>query len=336
MKKPLYPRDSGGSFTLPSDRGDPIVCMCPLGDHVEIFTASETFMVQTPETIDPDRTNPNAPWVNAKTHDVGAASPYVARTFIMASDMLNLKGHPHTEEGLLGALRTMHAIKETLLQCESAMNTFAKAQTAEEAALEESGFKRDPAGRALARFPVVADLDAKITAFLIPARRCITEICLLAGHFFVFMQTHSNVEHLLNKELIPQLGSDNPLVRFVTGYVPFTSSVLDMRNGQEHTATTRRRSLVIRNFNQRPDGSLAGPSWNLDGDDPSDIKGDMVVILENLLAFAEGVFVACFDQTKPAFPPMVVSLIDAPDLNRPVRYRLGFDVSKLPVVPANS
>jgi len=86
MKKPMYPRDGAGSFTVPSERGDPIVGMYSLDDRLEIYTASETFMVQTPETIDPAHTNPNAPWINAKTHDVGSASPYVARTFIMASE----------------------------------------------------------------------------------------------------------------------------------------------------------------------------------------------------------------------------------------------------------
>jgi hypothetical protein len=177
-------------------------------------------------------------------------------------------------------------------------------------------------------------LDAKVTAFLIPARRCVTEICQLAGHFFVLKQAHSNLEHLLDKELSPQLGSDNPLVHFVAGYVPLTGSVLDMRNGQEHSATMRGRRLTICNFGHRPDGSLARPTWKLDGDDPSDIEADMAVILENLLTLAEGMFVACFDQTKPAFPPFVVETIGAPDPSRPVRYRLGFDASKLPTSPS--
>lgn len=330
MKTPMYPRDSAGSFTLPSDRGDPIVDMCSLDDRLEIYTASETFMVQTPETIDPNRTNPNAPWVNAKTHDVGSASPYVARTFIMASDMLNHRGHPSSEEARLGALRTMHTIKETLLQCANAKSTFSTALAAEVVAVERSGFKRDPAGRALTRFPVVSELDAKVTAFLIPARRCITEICQLANHFFMLKQVHSNLEHLLAKELIPQLGNDNPLVRFGASYVPFAEAILGMRNGQEHRPTMRGRSLTISNFSHRPDGSLAKPAWNLDGEDASDIEVDMTVFLESLLTLAEGMFVACFDQTKPTFPPFAVECIDAPDPSRPVRYRLGFDASKLP------
>lgn len=336
MKTPMYPRDAAGSFTLPSDRGDPIADMCSLGDRLEIYTASETFMVQTPETIDPNRTNPNAPWVNAKTHDVGSASPYVARTFIMASDMLNHRGHPSSEEDRIGALRTMHTIKETLLQCANAVSTFSRARVAEEAAVAQSGFKRDPGGRALARFPVVPELDAKVTAFLIPARRCVTEICQLTGHFFVLKQVHSNLEYLLSKELIPQLGNDNPLVQFGASYVSFTGSILDMRNGQEHSATMRGRRLAIFNFSHRPDGSLARPAWKLDGDDASDIEADMTVILENLLTLAEGMFVACFDQTKPSFPPFVVEAVNAPDPNRPVRYRLGFDASRLPTAPSTA
>lgn len=331
MKTPMYPRDGAGSFKLPSSRGDPILAMCNLGDRLEIYTASETFMLQTPETIDPKRTNPNAPWVNAKTHDVGSSCPYVARTFLMASDMLNHKGHPSQEEARLGALQTMHTIKETLLQCANAKNIFSAAQAAETDAVTRTGFKRDPAGRALERFPVVPELDAKVTVFLIPARRCVTEICRLAGHFFVLKQAHSNLEHLLDKELVPQLGNDNPLVQFGVAHVPVTGWILDMRNGQEHTATMRGSRLTICNFSHRPDGSLAPPSWKLEGKDASDIESDMTVILENLLTLAEGMFVACFDQTKPTFPPLIVESIDAPEPNRPMRYRVGFDTSKLPV-----
>jgi len=120
----------------------------------------------------------------------------------------------------------MHAIKETLLQCASAMSSYSSACAAEEAAVEKSGFKRDPAGRALARFPVIPELDAKVTAFLIPARRCVTEICQLAGYFFELKQLHSNAEHLLVKELVPQLGKDNPLVRFVESYLPLTAATM--------------------------------------------------------------------------------------------------------------
>lgn len=306
--------------------------MCPLDDRLEIYTVSETFMVQTPDTIDPKRTNPKAPWVNAKTHDVGSACAYVARTFIMASKMLEQLGHQRVEEARRGPLRTMHTIKETLLQCWQASKAYSSAEAAEEAAVQESGFKLAPGARALARFPVVPDLDAKITAFLIPARRCVTEICQLAGHFFTMKQAHTNAEYLLNKELIPLLGDDKLLVRFVADYVPFTKAVLDLRNGQEHSATGARR-LIVRNFRHMPDGSLARPDWHLEGDNPSDIKSHMAAILENLTTFAEGMFVGCFHQTKPAFPPFIVESVSTPDPNCPVRYRLAIDASALPIPP---
>jgi hypothetical protein len=328
-KTPMFPRDSAGSFTLPSDSGEPISVMCSLDDRLELYTETETFMVQSPETIDPGRTNAHAPWVNVRTHSVGSASPYVARTVLMANEMLNQAAHPPSEDARRGALRSMHTIKETLLQCASAAMAISTAIASEEAAVRDSGFKLEPGGRALARFPLVHELEAKITAFLIPARRCITEVCQLPGHFMEVTKPHSDVGHLLNKELKPRFGEASQLVRFVADCAPFAARVVDLRNGQEHTATTRGRPLTIRNFHHLPDGSIARPAWMLEGDEPSDIEGEVNGILEDLLAFAEVMFVSCLDQTKPVFPPLILELIDPLDPRQPVRFRLGIDASKL-------
>lgn len=100
----MYPRDAAGSFKVPATKPGAIKVMCSLPHHhLEIYTPQETFKIQTPETIDPERTNPDAMWVNAKTHDVGSASPFVARTFIMASDILKMAN-------ILSGKTTMHCL----------------------------------------------------------------------------------------------------------------------------------------------------------------------------------------------------------------------------------
>ena len=85
----MYPRDGAGSFTVPATKGGSIQRVVGLRDYMEIFTEHETFRVLTPEAVDPERTNPDAMWVQTKVADVGAASPYVARTLLMAHEMLS-------------------------------------------------------------------------------------------------------------------------------------------------------------------------------------------------------------------------------------------------------
>jgi hypothetical protein len=153
-KKPRLPRDSAGSFKLPTTRQGHITMMCTTPSHLEIYTPDETFKVQTPEGIDPARTNPNAMWVNAKTHDVGSSSPFVARSFIMASEMLR-QPNPVARAEREPLLMRMHRIKELLLQCQAANETYQRALEVEVTALNASGYKLTVGGRALEKFPVV-------------------------------------------------------------------------------------------------------------------------------------------------------------------------------------
>lgn len=178
--KSMFPRDNAGSFQVPSTKEGAIKLICEVPSrHLEIYTPHETFLMQTPDGIDPDRTNPNAMWVNAKTHDVGSASPIVASTFITAFEMLPRAGQLD-KSARDDVLSLMYAIKETLLQC-------AHAKDAQQTELLKFQAKRLPQGtqaQAHAYFPVIHNLDGLVTAFLIAARRAVTEICQIPGHFF--------------------------------------------------------------------------------------------------------------------------------------------------------
>jgi hypothetical protein len=60
MRQPM-PRDTGGSIEITEGTG-PIPAMISTGELLEIFKVDKTFRVATPESIDPERTNPNAPF----------------------------------------------------------------------------------------------------------------------------------------------------------------------------------------------------------------------------------------------------------------------------------
>jgi hypothetical protein len=302
--------------------------MVGLSDYLEIYTEHETFRFQTPESIDPERTNPHAMFVQSKVADVGASSPYIARTVVMAHDMLSsnlvLSG-----EKLATLMIQMHRVKETLLHCARAADVYIVAYEAEIAKVKESAGKRTADKRMLAYFPVVQDIDAKVTAFLIPARRAITEVCQVPSLFWEFKRQHSDPAHLLEKDLVPILGDDHRMVTWLKTRLPMIKIVIDYRNGQEHTATTKGSKLTVRNFGMSPTNQIDVPGWGLDGHDLTDIAVDLRSILDFLTEFAEVMLVACVDANLPEFPPMRIFRNEKPDANCPVGYVLQVDEAEM-------
>ncbi|MGR4869693.1 hypothetical protein ACIPRI_12595 [Variovorax sp. LARHSF232] len=326
-RTPMYPRDNPGSFSVPATKGGSIQRMVGLRDFMEIYTEHETFRFQTPESIDPARTNPNAMFSQWKVADVGSSSPYIARTILMAEDMLSNR-MVLSDTKLEDVMMLMHRIKETLLQCAQASEAFAIAMDAEIEKFKASG-SRKSGTNVLAYFPAVQDLDAKITAFLIPARRVVTEICQVPNLFWNFKRQHSDASHLLEKELVPVLGPDHNMVKWLTSRVPMIKCIIDFRNGQEHTLTTKGAALLLKNFTMLPTNDIEVPTWGLEGTDMTDVRQDVAVMLEFLTNLAEVMLVACIDANRPQFPPMSVVRNSSPEATCPIRFQLVIDPNKL-------
>ena len=58
------PRDAAGSLELAGGTGG-ITAMCSCDEFLEVYKEDMTFRVKSPESVDPGRTNPNAPFVAA-------------------------------------------------------------------------------------------------------------------------------------------------------------------------------------------------------------------------------------------------------------------------------
>ncbi|MGK5077892.1 hypothetical protein [Janthinobacterium sp. HLX7-2] len=325
QRVPMYPRDGGGSFKLPSTKEGAIQRMVHLGDFMEVYTPEESFKVQTPESVDPARTNANAMWVVAKVADVGSASPIVARTIIQAHDILRdrmvLK-----DDARIAVHKLMHKIKNSLLQCELAQDIYLES---EHKAGDLFSSTDQPANeKAYKNFPVVPAIDEKITNFLTPARRVVTDVLQVPGFFWDLKRQHSTLDNLITKELIPLLGRDHRMVDFFTSIVPDISRIVNFRNGQEHVSTTKGTPLVIRNFFLLPTNEVHVPIWNLEDEQPTSIVDELPIMLNNLLIFAETMLIACIESNLPDFPPMLMQQIEVPKPLCPVKYQLVVDASK--------
>jgi hypothetical protein len=175
---------------------------------------------------------------------------------------------------------------------------------------------------------MVADVDAKVTAFLIPARRVITDICQIPQHFWKLGSTHSNLDYLLNKEIAPLLGEEHHMVQWFRKMVPAVTRIVDFRNGQEHVGTTKGLPLMIKNFEMLPTNEVHVPVWYLEGGRPCSIAEEMPRMFDELLHFAETMFVACVEANLPTFPPMVLQINEKPDPLCPILYTLVIDASR--------
>lgn len=65
------PRHSAGSMELKEGTG-PITAAFSCGSFLEIYKQDITFRIRTPEAIDPEELNPNAPWVASPVANVGS------------------------------------------------------------------------------------------------------------------------------------------------------------------------------------------------------------------------------------------------------------------------
>src|SRR3989304_10576983 len=112
MNKKL-PLTCAVSFEVKEGTG-PITAMCPCGEFLEIYKVDKTFRVKTPEAIDPEKMNPNAPWVASPVDDVGSSNPIVARVLLQGHEILN--SAPFEGEVNKDAVTThLHDCKESLV-----------------------------------------------------------------------------------------------------------------------------------------------------------------------------------------------------------------------------
>jgi hypothetical protein len=319
------PRDSAGSFTLEGGTGG-ITVMCPCGDFLEVYKVDRTYRIETPETIDPQRTNPHAPFVASLVAEVGSSHPIVARVLLQGHEILKsapLRDHADPDAVTIH----LHRCKELLLVCDRIANEIGQAVDQIVAQIQSAGLSRDHSGRGLNPFPQVERLDDHCDTYLTHANKAIRTICELPSMFIRLDRTDSNFEHLA-KRLAAIPNTDSKFVQFLEGNADRVRYVIDLRNFREHP---KDRKTVIRNFGIAPDGRIELPFWRVDNQEPADIKEDMRTICAMLTDLAESMllFLVMHSVTR-VFPFVITETPDAQlDPALPIKYRLGVDMSKL-------
>lgn len=324
MKK-QFPRDWAGSLDLHGGTGG-ITAMCSCGEFLEVYKEDITFRVQTPESIDPGRTNPNAPFVAAVSDNVGSASPTVARVLLQGRDILQ-SAIFQKQVDTPSVVEILHACKEALVVCEKVAARVASQVDNIIREIQASGLKRDSRGRALNPFPQVSDLEAEATAFLIHAKRSIHAICRLPSMFLSVPAKDNNFD-ALGKTLTAAIGVEAPVTEFVQANASGVRYLIDLRNYQEHPDSKR---TVIDNFAVMPNGTISVPMWYVSGETPRPIGDEMPAAVAFLVQMAEAMLIHLVMHTVDKRFPFIIQELDAGQVNpkMPIKYRLSIDVSKL-------
>lgn len=323
--KKLFPRHAAGMMELKEGTG-PITAMCPCGKFLEMYKADKTFYIQSPEGVDPDQTNQNAPWVTTPTDDVGSKNPIVSRILLQGYEILKAACFQReVNKEVVTVL--LHTCKEQLLACEKIAKKV-QAQIDEIIArINNDGIPTDNHGRALNSFPQVTDLTTECSTFLTYANRTIKTICHLPAEFIVLPSSDSNFEKLAIA-LSSALGADAPLSNFVNLNAGHIKHIIELRNFHEHP---KEKKTVIENFRCTPHRDATVPQWYVSGDDARPIKEEMTRIVNYLLEVAEAMVIYLVIATVRKEIPYVMEKIEESKINPdvPIKYRLTIDASKL-------
>lgn len=324
------PRHDAGSMELLGGTG-PITTMCSCGSFLEIYKQDKTFRVQTPESIDPDETNSNAPWVASPVADVGSSNLTVARVLLQAREMLDAAMFDE-ELDKEAVILHLHKCKEMLLACERLATRLAGRIDVIIKQISEHGISKDNHGRGWNPFPQVQDLDLDCGAFLTQANRAIKLICELPALFIKLDKTDSNFDHL-SKSLSETLGEESPISSFVRENAARMRYLIELRNFHEHPKKVK---TVIENFRVLPNGQIQTPTWYLEGQgraDPHPIKEEIAASVNFIRDIAEIMFIhLLMYRISKSFPFFIKEIPEDEIVSTlPIRYRLSIDVTRMQV-----
>ncbi len=319
------PRDEAGSFELKGGTGE-AVASCTLDDFLEVYKVDATFRVKTPDCVDPDRTNPAAPWVITTHDNVGSGNAVVARVLLQGRDVVDAIGC-RSERQKAYVIQALHGCKEALVVCERVAQSVAGRIDGVIHEIERGDVKRDRRTGAINPLPQVSGLESDAATFLIHSKRAIREICRLPGIILDFPTTDTNFEHLA-KTLSQRVGSAEEITTFAQQVAPGVKHLIDLRNFQEHPGATR---TVVENFGVTPTSSVTPPTWCVEGRRPVPIREEIVKAVSFLIEVAEWTLILAMVHGATNRRLYVIDEIEASavDPKIPIRYRVSLDLSQL-------
>jgi hypothetical protein len=311
---PRY-RAGHGDFTAGTGG---ITQMCPCGDFMEIYKVDKTFRFYTPETLDPEETDPNMHWMSKPVADVGSANKVVARVFIQASEAIKntpLRSVMNKDE----ILRCMHRCKELLLICENREEVVCRETERIYEILRKGELKKE--GYHFVDFPQIDRLEEHCAAFLSNAKLTIQTLAELINIFYETSFDGPRFDKIVTWSE-EKLKHNTDFVEYLKKVQDPIKYIVDLRNAQEHPK--KHWKLVVENFALKPGNRIAPPLWHVNNKGPELIHSSMKAIVDFLLGATEAVFLYCvMDNISSSFPFIVREIPEnSLDPKCPIKYRI--------------
>lgn len=319
-KKKNLPRHQAGRVELKGGTGG-ITGMYGLDKYLESYKIDHTFRTHTPESLDPDETVPDMPWVVSEVPGIGSGNPIVARVFIQSAEALKQKSFKRkTNEKKL--LMLMHSCKENLLICEKAYNILLPEYEEILKRIKHEGIERD--GKVLNPFPQIHDLNSHVITFLTALKKTLQIIVHVFCEFYERNITNPKFD-LIIKYLKQQEPQNKSYIDFLESTQETIINLLDLRNYQEHPCDKKKTTIF--NFRLSPKG-IHPPSWNVTDKPESPIIESMKEIIDFVVQFAETNFFFCLLDNLGGRIPWKVVEIPPERRNKecPIRYSLEIDM----------
>ncbi|QTC01629.1 hypothetical protein JYG33_09435 [Alcaligenes sp. SORT26] len=315
-------RDGAGKFEFKEGTG-PITQMVSYGTFMEIYKVDATAQLRSPEDVDPERINPNAPWVCTVDMKAGSGNEIVSRLCIQSSELLKAVSLP-AGVGKEVLLRHMHKIKEELLQCQQISQRVSSQVREIIAKVERNDLQRDNYGRGFNPFPQVKDLQHEANNFLIIANKVIRAICGIP-RLYVPVKESSNFDYLV-RTLVTVVDADSSLLKFVTDQVDSIRRIVNLRNYAEHARDEKQTEIT--NFKVQADGRIRVPVWGMVKGEAINIHDEMEEITLFLRTIAEGMFILSLQQFRLQDLPMMLVAVEKSNPQCPLFYEFMPDMSK--------
>ncbi len=319
-------RDMAGSFQVNGGTGK-VIRTCVVDGHLEIYKIDKTFRAKTPDGLDPERKNPDMPWVISEHSEYGCGHPIVARLLLQSRDILQgaIFSRGIDQEKIVSVL---YDSKEFILKCESIVLVLGQEMDEIEAPLREKGVEMDDDLRYINPFPQVKDLNDLCSRFLVSAKRCIQNYAILIDHFYG-TGIRTPRFHKIKNWAKDNVGDDSYLFKIVSEQEPELLRIINLRNFQEHPNDDKKTE--INNYTLLPEMAIKQPEWFVTGEDSKYIFEDMRDITSYLFQLGEMLFLHSVLENVSKSYPYIIYMVeeDKIDENCPIAYRLSIDDSKL-------
>jgi hypothetical protein len=273
----MMPRDGAGKIDLVGGTG-PLKHMIGLPTFMEFFKIDTTFQGQSPDSIDPERTKPDVPWMWRISDDAGFSNEIIARVFIQCAEALNGKILKRGDENKIKL--ALHTCKEDLRNCEKAFGRILRANTDIEQAIKTAGGIKVDKG-VVNNLPQIPNLEHDATIFLTGCKRALQSIAEVLNEFYGITISNARFDQGIN-----QLKKLNPcpveLLEFLENSATIITRILELRNFQDHTP----KKTVVKNFHLTAKGIIP-PTWQIIPESEKPMLPEMHDILGSVIEIAE-------------------------------------------------